>query len=76
MPAVRPAATAITYAGGQSCSVRQAALLDRIRAKELANSMQHDVISDVVSLSMAGDGVDVTTSSSGFGEMQDDGGGV
>jgi hypothetical protein len=60
-PAARPAATAVTYAEGLSCSDRQAALRDRIRANELANSMRHDVVSDVVSLSMAGDGSDVTS---------------
>ena len=36
----------------------QAARLDRIRAKELANKLRCDVISDVVLLDNAGDGLD------------------
>ena len=58
-PVVYPPATAVVSAEGQSCSDRQAARLDRIRAKELANHMRHDVISDVVLPYTAGDGRDI-----------------
>lgn len=60
-PVVQPAATPIVYAGGLSCKDRQVALRDRVRAKELASITRRDVISDVVSQSMAGDGLDIAT---------------
>ena len=47
-PLARPPAIAVVPAEVQSCSDRQAARLDRIRAKELANSLRHVVISDDV----------------------------
>ena len=47
-PLARPPAIAVVPAEGQSCSDRQAARLDRIRAKELATSLRHVVISDDV----------------------------
>ena len=82
-PVVQPTATAIAYAGGLSCNDRQAALRDRIRAKELANSKRHDVIPDVVPQRMAGDGLvianvdsNVVVASANPCHPQDMGGGV